>query len=201
MNLPNKSRLSELESAIDTGLRSIEKAGAALKEINELRLYEEAGFSTFEAYCKERWNISRSYGYRLIQAHTVKMSPIGDKVQNEHQARKLIKEQKEPSLRAKIESEAKSVTPVDYDPDDEKQELLSVIREQQEEIEKLRDHNAIEAMPLSEEGKLEAVDEMKELREKVFSLETELVIVRAKRDSLMEENGRLKRQIAMLKKK
>ncbi len=42
----------------------------ALLEIRDSRLYRQQ-FPTFEAYCRERWNLSRPQAYRLIDAATV----------------------------------------------------------------------------------------------------------------------------------
>jgi hypothetical protein len=83
------ARLAELEGVIERGLQTFIEVGRALLEIRDSRLYRE-NYSTFEAYCRERWGMSRAHAYRQIEAAQVAemMSPIGD-IPNEAQARAL----------------------------------------------------------------------------------------------------------------
>jgi hypothetical protein len=55
------------------------EVGNALREIRDSRLYR-ATHGTFEAYCRERWGISRPHAYRLISSAEVakSLSPVGD---------------------------------------------------------------------------------------------------------------------------
>ena len=63
----------------------------ALAEIRDLRLYKRE-YGGFEEYCREKWGWKRAHAYRLIDAaEVVKVSPIGDKIQSESQARALGK--------------------------------------------------------------------------------------------------------------
>src|SRR5205807_1832242 len=52
-----------------------------------------AEYSTFEKYCEGKWHWKRAHAYRLIEAaeivDSMKMSPIGDKIETESQARAL----------------------------------------------------------------------------------------------------------------
>jgi DNA N-6-adenine-methyltransferase (Dam) len=84
------SRLAELEQVVDAGLQTFVDVGLALLEIRDERLYRET-HGTFEAYLDERWGMSRSRGYRLIDGARVAelVSPIGD-IANEAQARELV---------------------------------------------------------------------------------------------------------------
>ena len=85
-------RLSDLEKIIADQRYYFYEIGKALKEIRDKRLYKIALFDNFEAYTKNRWDMSRSQAYRLINAFTVvnNLSPIGDKFpENEAQARLL----------------------------------------------------------------------------------------------------------------
>lgn len=85
-------RLSDLEKIIADQRYYFYKIGKALKEIRDKRLYKIALFDNFEEYTKNRWDMSRSQAYRLINAFTVvnNLSPIGDKFpENEAQARLL----------------------------------------------------------------------------------------------------------------
>lgn len=75
------SRLAECEAVIDRGLKTFVDVGNALLEIRDNRLYR-AEYSTFEDYCRERWNISRPRAYQLIEAAEVVncLSTIVDKI-------------------------------------------------------------------------------------------------------------------------
>jgi hypothetical protein len=85
-------RLVELEQIVDRGLKTFVDVGQALGEIRDRRLYR-ATHQTFEAYLRDRWSISRSRGYQLIDASAV--STIVDTAGlsapvNEAQARELV---------------------------------------------------------------------------------------------------------------
>jgi hypothetical protein len=64
------------------------QVGLALLEIRDQRLFDPE-FTTFEAYCRERWGSSQRHANRLIAAAeiAVALGPIGPK--NEAQARAL----------------------------------------------------------------------------------------------------------------
>jgi hypothetical protein len=85
-----RRRLTKLEGVVEHGVRTFVDVGLALQEIRDSRLYRET-HSTFELYLDERWKISRSRGYRIIDAARVAdaVSPTGDIPANERQAREL----------------------------------------------------------------------------------------------------------------
>ncbi len=88
-NTPIRS-LAELEQDVQEGLAKYQAVGAALDEIHSRRLYKPE-YPNFRTYLLKRWNISRAHGYRLIAAaRLAAVSPIGDKLENEYRARKLI---------------------------------------------------------------------------------------------------------------
>jgi len=64
-------------------------------EIRDKAYYRDVlGFETFEAYCKEKWDINRAHAYRLIDSAMVieTVSPMGDRVpENERQTRPLAR--------------------------------------------------------------------------------------------------------------
>ncbi len=97
------NRLTEQEGLIEISKMNFHLVGKALKEILDKRLYRLGQFSSFENYVKERWDMTRSYAYRLIDAAKVykNLSPIGDILpENEAQARPLA--QLEPLEQKKI---------------------------------------------------------------------------------------------------
>jgi hypothetical protein len=91
---PDTSRtLAELETVIQRGFDSFVEVGRALMEIRDRRLYREQGFSTFEVYCRKRWNFSRQRGHQLITAVAVadNVSTVVDSRPTERQARELAR--------------------------------------------------------------------------------------------------------------
>lgn len=83
-----ETRFDVLKSRIKKGLNTAFQVGLALMEIRDLKLYR-VDFDSFEAFCKKEYEIERAHAYRLIEASEIKMSPIGDKIENEAQARAL----------------------------------------------------------------------------------------------------------------
>ena len=80
--------LREREAIIARGGQTFVEVGTALAEIRDHQggaLYKNR-FGTFEAYCRERWDFGRAYGYRLMDAAKVvqelKVSPRGDKARD-----------------------------------------------------------------------------------------------------------------------
>jgi hypothetical protein len=63
--------LAELEAVIERGLATFVEVGTALLRIRDGRLYRAAGFKTFEAYCRERWSMSKPYATQVIDAAKV----------------------------------------------------------------------------------------------------------------------------------
>ena len=101
------TRLAELENVVEHGLATFLEVGAALLEIRDSRLYL-AGHDSFEAYCRDRWNLERAHAYRLIDAGKVAeaLSPMGDSPVNERQARELAPLRDRPELMREAWSEA-----------------------------------------------------------------------------------------------
>jgi hypothetical protein len=101
-------RLAALEAIIESGMRTFIEVGNALLEIRDQRLYRGQGFSRFEDYCRKRWNMSRFYAHRLIEAAGVvgNLLPIGNVPRNEAQARELVplppQQQREVALRVDL---------------------------------------------------------------------------------------------------
>lgn len=83
--------LIRCEAVIKKNLEHFVAVGNALAEIRDSQLYR-VEFATFTAYCRTKWNLSKSHAYRYIQAAEVQasVSPIGD-IRNEAQARELAK--------------------------------------------------------------------------------------------------------------
>lgn len=73
-------KLEECEEVISRGLKTFNEVGEALLSIRDCRLYRP-GFSTFEDYCRERWDLKERQAYRLMDAAKVMFNlqscPIG----------------------------------------------------------------------------------------------------------------------------
>lgn len=85
--------LAEHEAVIERGIKTFYEVGTALADIRDRELYR-AEHGSFEAYCQQRWQMSRAHAYRMIEAAEV-VSPIGDTnlplPANEGQARELAR--------------------------------------------------------------------------------------------------------------
>lgn len=85
------SRLAQCEAVIERGLKTFVDVGNALLEIRDSRLYRKE-YDTFEDYCRQRWNMSRFYAHRMIEAAQVteNLLPVGNILPtSERQARPL----------------------------------------------------------------------------------------------------------------
>jgi hypothetical protein len=81
-----------LKEKVRTWWEDRSKVGAALQEIRDQKLYKHE-HGTFEDFCKDEYGFERAHAYRLIGfaevKSTIEMSPMGDKITNERQARAL----------------------------------------------------------------------------------------------------------------
>ncbi len=82
--------LDNLEVIIGTNLQSFIAVGKALTEIRDRKLYRDQ-HKTFEAYCRARWDMSKTHANRLIGSSAVAevLAPAGVIPQNERQIRPL----------------------------------------------------------------------------------------------------------------
>jgi hypothetical protein len=83
--------LERCEAVIRMHLGAFIEAGTALLKIRDAKLYR-ASYSTFEAYCRNRWGFGRIHAHRLIGASGVaeNLLPTGNIPANEAQARPLV---------------------------------------------------------------------------------------------------------------
>jgi hypothetical protein len=93
------ARLAELEQVVAAGLETFVDVGLALLEIRDGRLYRTT-HETFDDYCRERWDLRREVGDRLIRAARVVevLNPNGLMPANEAQTRELAPLLDEPEL-------------------------------------------------------------------------------------------------------
>ena len=68
----NTVALEQLENIIKRNIGAFYEVGRALMEIRDKGLYKDVlGFTTFEEYCKARWDFARSTAYQLIDSAVV----------------------------------------------------------------------------------------------------------------------------------
>lgn len=84
------AELAACEQVIERGLRTFLDVGQALAAIRDARLYR-AAHTTFEDYCRQRWQLSARHANRTIEAARVAeiLGPTGPRPANESQAREL----------------------------------------------------------------------------------------------------------------
>jgi hypothetical protein len=110
LSVDERTEFQQLETVIQVGLQTFFEVGNALMEIRDRRLYREA-HETFEDYCNQRWQFSKSQANRLIGAAQVveTLAPIGVIPKNEAQARPLT--QLAPERRAEVWQRAVATAP------------------------------------------------------------------------------------------
>ena len=90
LNLAEEREREECEAVISKGLHTFLEVGQALVRIRSKRLYRDH-YRTFEEYCRQKWEFSKSYATRMIEAAVVAaiLTPIGAKPTSESQLRPL----------------------------------------------------------------------------------------------------------------
>lgn len=83
--------LAEHEAVIERGIKTFYEVGTALADIRDRKLYR-AEYGTFEEYAEQRWQMSRSRAYQMIDAAGVVSTIVDTELpppSNEGQAREL----------------------------------------------------------------------------------------------------------------
>lgn len=93
------ARLARNETRISQGLASFVEVGEALSDIRDARLYR-ATHSTFESYCAEKWKMTRSNAFRLMEESAAARSVDNCPQINRGQARELARV--EPARREEV---------------------------------------------------------------------------------------------------
>jgi hypothetical protein len=108
-------KLDDLESCERLLIRGFQDVARALARIREARLYTEAGYDSFAAYCEDRMGISRQRGDQFANAHfTIKSLPkkLATIVASEAKARaiSLVSENKRAEVLTRIVESGEPVT-------------------------------------------------------------------------------------------
>ncbi len=94
LSTSEKKHLENLEDVINNHIDSFISCGKALSIIWKRKLYRKT-HKTFDEYCSEKWQLSRSHVYRQIEAFKVSENVShggqNDHKPNERQARELAK--------------------------------------------------------------------------------------------------------------
>lgn len=69
--LSDEDQLHVLEQIIDANIKAFYEVGRALKEIRDQKLYKLLGYTRFEDYCVERWDMHQGHARRLEAAAMV----------------------------------------------------------------------------------------------------------------------------------
>jgi hypothetical protein len=90
LSLVEESTLEQCERVIAEGIHTFIEVGLALLTVRKDKLYRQK-YRSFEQYCRNRWNMSKTHANRMITASTVatQMTPMGVTLPNERQARAL----------------------------------------------------------------------------------------------------------------
>jgi len=75
LSAADQAFLDQRERVVEAGGRQFIEVGTALMEIRDYKdglLYKR--FGTFDAYCRERWEIQKAHAYRMIAAVKPKSS-------------------------------------------------------------------------------------------------------------------------------
>lgn len=70
LSINESQELQQCENIIESGLETFYAVGVALLTIRDKKLFKQE-YSSFEEYCRDRWNISQRYAYNLIAASLV----------------------------------------------------------------------------------------------------------------------------------
>jgi hypothetical protein len=86
-----KRQRCECEEIIRKGWDTFLEVGRALAAIRDKRLYRDR-YATFDEYCQQKWDFSKTHANRLIEAASVAaaLTPIGVKLKSESQVRPLV---------------------------------------------------------------------------------------------------------------
>ena len=181
-----KVRLQELEAIVAQGLQTFYEVGQALIEIRDRKLYRET-HKTFEAYCKEKWSLTRPRAYQFISASEVvqNLSTMVDKFPtSERQVRPLTKlppaQQLEIWQKAVEESPNGTPTAKIVEHLVKEQENFTPKKKSLSEVEQLRQENQ---------------DLKEELKRQAQERERRAALVTAKLEELREENRQLKAEL------
>jgi hypothetical protein len=110
LSADEQQALAVYEDTIAKGLDTFMAVGQALAQIHIEQLYRGT-HRTWDAYCRERWRLSRFYAHRQITAARVaEMLPNGNKPKNEAVARELAPLIDDPEAVCAVWQEALALT-------------------------------------------------------------------------------------------
>lgn len=69
--LERTRQLVRLEAVIARGGKAVLEMGAALRSIRDDRLFRRSGYSSFDVYCRDRWDMRRETADRMIRTAEV----------------------------------------------------------------------------------------------------------------------------------
>lgn len=185
LNTIELDRLSLCESVIEKGLNTFVEVGNALFEIRNNKLYRDK-FTTFESYCRDRWNLKRQRAYELMDAAAIvnTLSEISDTNEQDSQVSIIVptKESHAAAL-SKVPEEFRSEV---WEKALQRNQLSGkvITAKMIDSIAKELSNNVIEASPEIEERK----GLVKQIREKVKKAKLDQILVEIKGEFLIEND-------------
>ncbi|OKH20264.1 hypothetical protein NIES593_19335 [Hydrococcus rivularis NIES-593] len=181
-----KVRLQELEAIVAQGLQTFYEVGQALIEIRDRKLYGEP-HKTFEAYCKEKWSLTKRRAYQFMNASAVIQNlctMVHKFPTSERQVRPLTKLPPAQQLEIwqKAVEESPNGTPT-----------AKIV----ERLVKEQENSTAKKKPLSEVEQLRQENEhlKEELKRQAQQRERRAALVAAELEQLREENRQLKAEL------
>jgi hypothetical protein len=93
--------LAACEATVEENLGAWVNVTNALLEIHQRRLYRGT-HTSFESYVDERFGVSRAHGHRLVLNARVRLSPVGDRLTSERQAREIASLLDDPEMLVRV---------------------------------------------------------------------------------------------------
>jgi hypothetical protein len=110
LTISEANRLTELECQMEQDQAAFVRYGNALLEIRESRLYRQS-HPTFEDYCRERWQMTKSRANELIRSSKVAFNLVEISTIQPNEAQAATLEQLEPGQQREVWQKAVATAP------------------------------------------------------------------------------------------
>src|SRR5258705_13801344 len=110
LTISEANRLTDLECQMEQDQAAFVRYGNALLEIRESRLYRQS-HPTFEDYCRERWQMTKSRANELIRSSKVAFNLVEISTIQPNEAQAATLEQLEPGQQREVWQKAVATAP------------------------------------------------------------------------------------------
>jgi hypothetical protein len=128
-----KQELVKLENIIRTNRKSFEELVKALATIHARKLYRDK-YNSFQEYCSEKWQFTRDYGYKLVQAYNTEQKLLEAGVAQSQ----IPKTENKRRTVAKLANDTAKAEGRDVEPNDFKEALETVEEDSEKKDKKSR---------------------------------------------------------------